>query len=177
MNRTALLLAIVASLSANTESCRANNLNAPPNHSFDHVEIPYAHDECSFQYSPVDFCDERHTSEIKNALTHAAINFNRHYILLKIPEWKPSENYGYSLVAIDTRTGFAYPVPIDYYSGQTGEKNPDTPRKPRLFFSKNSSKLCIDGSILVYRATTNGYFCFDFDGEKFTGFHTEYMHQ
>jgi hypothetical protein len=154
----------------------AKDLAVTPNHAFDQVRISYAHDECSFQFSPVDFCDDRHVIEIKKAIATKAANFNEHYILLSIDEWKPSAHYGDSLVAIDTLTGIVYPLPFDYYSGQVNMKNSQIMKNPRLSFSLKSNKICIDGSILVYRATTNGNFCFEFDGEKFTGYQTEYMH-
>ncbi|MDH6147998.1 MULTISPECIES: hypothetical protein [Paraburkholderia] len=153
----------------------AKDLAATPNHAFDQVKIAYAHDQCSFKFSPVDFCDDRHVFEIKKAIATEAANFNGHYILLSINEWKPSAHYGDSLVVIDTLTGIVYPLPFDYYSGQINMKNSHMLKKPNLNFSLKSNKICIDGSILVYRAMTNGNFCFEFDGEKFTGYQTEYM--
>ena len=153
----------------------AESLAVAKNHSFDGVKISYSHNECSFMYSPVDFCDERHTAEMKDALANRVANFNEHYILLKIKEWRPSEYYGDSVVAIDVQTGIAYPMPFDYYSGSINMRNSKAIKKPKLTFSANSNKVCIEGSILVYRATTNGRFCFDFDGDRFTGYHTEYM--
>ncbi len=176
MNRIFLALVLSFSLSAGILSSHANELATISNHRFDRVEIAYAHDECSFQYSPIDFCDERHVSEIKKAINQSTANFNGHYILLKIQEWKPSEYYGNSLVAIDTLTGIVYPLPLDYYTGEVNMKNARMVKKPKLKFSLKSSEVCIDGSILAYHATINGRFCFDFDGEKFTGSQTEYMH-
>ncbi|MEX3786354.1 hypothetical protein [Paraburkholderia sp. BR14374] len=126
-------------------------------------------------YSPVDFCDERHVSEIKDAIGKRTANFNGHYILLRIKEWSPSEYYGDSVVAIDTESGIAYPMPFDYYTGEVNMKDSKILKTPKLTFFAGSSKICIDGSILVYRATTNGHFCFDFDGHRFSGFHTAYM--
>jgi hypothetical protein len=145
------------------------------NHSFDHIEIGYAHDGCSFLYSPVNFCDDRHIDEIKQAISNRSVNFNGHYILLEIKEWRSSDNYGNSIVVIDSLTGIVYPVPFDYFSGRIDTRTSQIIRKPRLTFSGGSNRVCIDGSILVYRATTNGIFCFDFDGHKFIGYRTEYM--
>lgn len=177
MTRFLLALVLFIAFSAGTGSTHAKELSPIANHWFDSVDIAYAHDECSFQYSPIDFCDERHVSEINNAIAHSAANFNRHYILLKIQEWRPSEHYGESLVAIDTLTGIVYPLPFDYYSGRVNMKNSRIVKEPTLSFSVERSEVCIDGSILVYRAINNGHFCFNFDGKRFTGFKTEYVHQ
>jgi hypothetical protein len=147
---------------------------AVANHPFDHVEINYTHDGCSFQVSPIDFCDARHVKIIKSAISGKSANFNRHYILLSIEEWPPSPD-GRSLVAIDTLTGIVYPVPIDSYQGRMYDQG-NFSGKPNLSFSLKSNRLCIKGDILVYRGNTDGHFCFDFDGEKFTGYHTEYMY-
>jgi hypothetical protein len=126
-------------------------------------------------YSPIDFCDERHISAIENAIANQVANFNGYYILLKIKEWRPSEYYGDSLVIIDTQSGVVYPLPFDYYAAAINMRNTKSMGKPRLIFSLRSNKVCIDGSILVYRATTNGEFCFKFEGNKFSGYRTEYM--
>ncbi|WP_236674349.1 hypothetical protein [Paraburkholderia hospita] len=145
------------------------------NHSFDHIEIGYAHNGCSFLYSPVNFCEERHIAKIKQAISIRSVNFNGHYIILRIKEWKSSDIYGDSVVVIDALTGIVYPMPFDYFSGRIDMKNSQTIRKPRLTFYRGNNRVCIDGSILVYRATTNGIFCFDFDGHKFNGYRTEYI--
>jgi hypothetical protein len=151
---------------------------ATANHPFDYVEINYPSvgpsPGCSFQFSPMDFCDARHVKIIKSAISSKSANFNKHYILLSIEEWPPSPD-GRSLVAIDTLTGIVYPVPIDAYGGRMDDQGKIRSR-PKLFFSLKSNRLCIKGDILVYRANINGHFCFDFDGEKFTGYQTDYMH-
>jgi hypothetical protein len=156
--------------------CRAESSGIHSNRPFDHVEIAYLHAEtgCSYQYSPIDFCDERHISEINAAIEKMPANFNKHYILLSVEEWPPSPEFK-SLMAIDTRTGVVYPVPIDDYSGHVDNRGRVT-SKPKLTFSIESNRLCIQGAILVYRATTNGNFCFDFNGDRFSGYHTEYMY-
>jgi hypothetical protein len=176
MTRIFCTLVLLAVFSADIVSSHAKEPATISNHPFDRVEIAYAHNACSFQYSPIDFCDQRHVSQINDAIAHGAANFDGHYILLKIQEWNLSENYGYSLVAIDTFTGIVYPLPVDYYSGKVNMRNSSRIKNPKLNFSMKTNKICIDGSILVYRATSNGHFCFAFDGEKFTGFQTEYMY-
>lgn len=154
----------------------ARSLGETTNHPFDHVEIAYSHTyKCSFMYSPIDFCDARHVSEIKDAIATRVANFNGHYLLVKIKEWRPSEYYGDSVVIIDIETGVVYPMPFDYYAGAVNTGNTKARGKPRLIFSADNNKICIDGSILVYRATTNGKFCFKFEGNKFSGYQTEYM--
>ena len=175
MRNFALLLGLIAACGISATICHGNSSVATANHPFSHVQIAYSHNECSFLYSPVDFCDERHVSEIKNALGNQVANFDGHYILLKIKEWRPSEYYGNSIVAIDTESGVVYPMPFDYYTGEINMTDAKVTKRPGLTFSAGSKKVCIDGSILVYRATTNGHFCFYFDGHKFSGFHTEYM--
>jgi hypothetical protein len=156
--------------------CFAHLSKSTSNHSFDHVEMGYSHNECSFTYSPVSFCDERHISEIKNAIAEEVPNFDEHYIILKIKEWGDLDYYGYSVVVIDVRTGVVYPMPFDYFSDRVGAAGSVADKIKKLVFSTKNNKICINGAILVYRATTSGKFCFYFDGSKFTGYRTEYMY-
>lgn len=175
MNIIGKFIIAIAVFLVGVADCHAETLVVGPNHLFDRVDIKFSHADtgCSFQYSPFDFCDARHIAAIKYAISNKSANFNKRYILLSIEEWPPSPDFK-SLVAIDTLTGIVYPVPIDDYSGHMNNRGNLT-SKPKLSFSLQSNRLCIDGAILVYRATTNGHFCFDFDGEKFTGYQTGYM--
>jgi hypothetical protein len=169
------IIALTISFFMYSNNSDAKYLVTISNHELDHIEIGYAYGKCSFLYSPVNFCDDRHIDEIKQAISNRSVNFNGHYILLEIKEWRSSDNYGNSIVVIDSLTGIVYPVPFDYFSGRIDTRTSQIIRKPRLTFSGGSNRVCIDGSILVYRATTNGIFCFDFDGHKFIGYRTEYM--
>ncbi|WP_257813232.1 hypothetical protein [Burkholderia glumae] len=138
--------------------------------AFSKVEIDYPRDECSFKYSPVDFCDNKHIKEYNSALQTKSANFNSNYILLPIKE-RDDER---SLVAIDKRSGVVYPVPIDsYFDTPKGNGVPE--RRAKLKFSKQSNEVCIYGTILVYRANGTGKFCFQLEGNKFVGYHTTYM--
>ncbi|RQH10136.1 hypothetical protein D1Y85_01770 [Paraburkholderia dinghuensis] len=129
--------------------------------------------ECSFQYSPVDFCDEKHLSAINQAISGKSANFNGHFILLVYPEWE--QYHQQSVMAIDTKTGVVYPLPIDAFSGfMHGHSTAKDHGVIR--YSLSSSKVCISGAILVYRAFEEGNFCFEFSGDKFIGHHTEYMY-
>ncbi len=146
------------------------------NHLYAGVNIAYAKSdltECSFQYSPIDFCDKKHLSAINQAIAGRSANFNGHFILLVYPEW--SQHHQQSVMAIDTITGIVYPLPIDAFSGlmygRSIEKDRDV-----IKYSISSKKVCINGAILVYRAFKEGNFCFEFSGDKFTGHHTEYMY-
>jgi hypothetical protein len=135
-----------------------------------HVVIGYPHDECSFRFSPVDFCDQKHLEKYRAALDARSVNFDNHYVLLSMQEWGGGEK---SLVAIDKITGAVYPVPIDsFFSFADGKEKG---KKARLEFSKWNNEVCIYGSILVYRATETGRFCFRLEGERFVGYHTTYM--
>lgn len=53
-----------------SEGASAGNVDvAKKNHAFEKVQINYrTGDLCSFQYSPIYFCDDRHISEIKKAI-------------------------------------------------------------------------------------------------------------
>jgi hypothetical protein len=139
---------------------------------FREVKILYPRDECSFRYSPVDFCDNKHIEKYNWALKSMSANFNQTYILLPIKEWQDSDEQ--SLVAIDKNTGIVYPIPIDSFSPYPAYKSKKK-NIAALQFSKNSNQVCIDGEILVYRATQTGKFCFQLDGDKFVGYHTTYM--
>lgn len=140
--------------------------------SFNVVELNYSRVECSFKYSPINFCDQKHIEKYNAALRDSPVNFNRHYTLLAIKEWRDSDEK--SLVAIDQNTGTVYPVPIDSFS-PSFDSTRRAERHAKLDFSENSDRVCINGSILVYRATQTGKFCFRFDGTKFFGYHTAYM--
>lgn len=152
------------------------NTDSKKNHVYTDVKIAYATSDltkCSFQYSPVDFCDDKHVSAYNDALKTQASNFNDHYIILAYPEFK---NYHQrSIVAIDTKTGVVYPLPIDAFSGfMHGRRTAKDEGK--ISYSINSNKVCVSGAILVYRSFEEGNFCFEFVGEKFVGHHTEYMY-
>ncbi|RQP34129.1 hypothetical protein [Burkholderia ubonensis] len=151
-------------------------IDAIKNHAYAEVKIAYATSDltkCSFQYSPVDFCDDKHVAAYNDTLKTQASNFNEHYILLVYPEFK---NYHQrSVVAIDTQTGVVYPLPIDAFSGfMRGRRTAKDEGK--ISYSINSDKVCISGAILVYRSFEEGNFCFEFVGDKFVGHHTEYMY-
>ncbi|NIF87781.1 hypothetical protein [Burkholderia sp. Cy-637] len=146
------------------------------NHPYTLVKISYATSEltnCSFQYSPINFCDAKHVEAYRDALKNNPPNFNDHYILLTYPEFK---NYHQrTAVAIDTQTGVVYPLPIDAFSGYMhGRRTAKDDGK--ITYSLDGNKVCISGAILVYRAFEEGNFCFDFVGDKFIGHHTEYMY-
>lgn len=163
---------LVCMFFCNLLMAHADAAPAARNHPYSSVHIAYASDECSFQFSPVDFCDERHLAEIKNAINVSKPNFNGKFILLSLPE--RSQYLQRSLVAIDTTSGVVYPVPIDAYSGVTNEDG--FPRRlGRLKFDLHSSKVCIYGAIVAYHMIEDGKFCFVFDGDRFVGHHTPYM--
>ncbi|WP_175696821.1 hypothetical protein [Burkholderia ambifaria] len=146
------------------------------NHPYTEVKISYATSDltkCSFQYSPVDFCDDKHVATYNDTLKTQAPNFNEHYILLAYPEFK---NYHQrSVVAIDTQTGIVYPLPIDAFSGFMHGR-PAAKDEGKISYSIKSNKVCISGAMLVYRSFEEGNFCFEFVGDKFVGHHTEYMY-
>lgn len=145
------------------------------NHPYVGVKIAYLKStltDCSYQFSPVDFCDKKHLKAINSAIANLKPNFNQHYILITHPEWE--KDHQKSVLAIDSTTGVVYPLPIDAYSGilHNGSARGDG----RIDFSLNSNKVCIAGAILVYRAFEQGNFCFNFEGDRFVGHHTEYMY-
>ena len=141
-------------------------------HEFSKVEINYrSGDLCSFQYSPVYFCDERHISEIKKAIEVGRPNFNEHYILISILERK--RYFEHSLVAIDSETGVAYPFPFDSYSGYMDSKG-NAHDYGRVAFNRDDNQVCVYGTIVAYRATDSGKLCWRFEDGKFVGHRTPY---
>ncbi len=127
---------------------------------------------CSFMYSPINFCDETHKIEVKNAISNLPKNFNKEYILLTIDEW-PEYNQK-SIVVINPDTRIYYPLPIDAYSGTPTKEDSDG-KNGKLEYSFATNKICITGDILVYRSISSGEFCFYFDNGKFNGHQTAYM--
>jgi hypothetical protein len=142
------------------------------NHPFSKVDMVYESQGCSFPYSPVDFCNEKHLAAYKEAINTRKADFAGHYVLLSVSEWP--RYYQRSVVAIDVNTGVVYPLPIDAYSGVTDSKG-NIHKDGILEYKATESRLCIKGGILVYRAIDEGTFCFKFEGNQFTGHHTEYM--
>ncbi|WP_217104086.1 hypothetical protein [Burkholderia multivorans] len=146
------------------------------NHAYTEVKISYATSEltkCSFQYSSIDFCDEKHVAAYNEVLGGKSANFNGHYIILAYHEFK--EYHQRSVVAIDTNSGVVYPLPIDAFSGFMRGRSV-AKDEGKISYSLKSNKVCISGAILVYRAFEEGDFCFEFVGDKFVGHHTEYMY-
>lgn len=164
-----MVLAMIFSL-----TCSAKDIASSErlNHSYLKIKISQTDSECSFQGSPVDYCDDRHIAAINEAILNQPPNLNKHYVLLPIPERK--NYYQNSLVAIDSNTGIVYPLPIDFYSGYAGKKG-GADGFGKLTYGLDSNKVCIEGSIFVYRAEEDGTFCFNLQGDRFTGHHTTYM--
>lgn len=158
--------------------CNAKNASMKDGgHPFSKVVIAYAtyadvaNYGCRFQYSPVDFCDKKHRAAIDHAINTKKPNFNSHFILLEISE--SDDGMHHSLVAIDTYTGDVYPLPFDSYSGLLDEHG-NYKDSGRVIFDMNSPKICIDGSLVAYRATDIGEMCFTFDMDRFVGYRTAY---
>jgi hypothetical protein len=146
------------------------------NHSYAEVRIGYAKSDlsdCSFQYSPVDFCDTHHIAAYNQVLRTRKPDFNKTFILLAYSERR--EYHQRSIVAIDSKTGTVYPLPIDAFSGFMHGRS-DAKDDGRLDYSLDHNKICVSGAILVYRAFEQGHFCFELEGDKFVGHHTEYMY-
>ena len=124
---------------------------------------------CSFKVSPVNYCDQRHILLYKDALLNGSVNFNQKFILLPILEY-PQYNQ-YSLVVINSENGTVYPLPIDWYESEMNGKE-------ALKFNLDTNRVCINGSGWHYKQEDKGKdLCFQFDGERFTGYQTNYMHE
>lgn len=136
------------------------------------VVMSYPHSGCSYEYSPVDFCDAQHRAQIDQAILTQVPNFNRHYILAQLDERK--EYFQRSIVLIDSRDGTVYPLPIDAFSGPLVGKD-GARTYGTVETSAASDTFCVSGALLVYRAFEEGRFCFGFDGVRFTGHTTQYM--
>lgn len=126
-------------------------------------------DGCSFSYSPIDFCDERHGLLIRKMIREQKPNFFNGLFLISIPERVEYDQK--SLVVVNKEAGEVYPLPIDSYSEAKGGNSPGK----GLLFNDHDNKICIVGDILVYRVIKSGRFCFFFDGKGFSGYRTEYM--
>ncbi|WP_312739014.1 hypothetical protein [Stenotrophomonas sp.] len=136
------------------------------------VVMSYPHSGCSYQYSPVDFCDAAHRAQINEAIRTQAPNFNTHYILAQLDERK--EYFQRSIVLIDSRDGTVYPLPIDAFSGPLVDKE-GAREYGKVETSREADTFCVSSALLVYRAFEEGRFCFGFDGVRFTGHTTQYM--
>lgn len=135
------------------------------------VQFEYPHSRCAYPYSPTDFCDAVHINAYRDALENKPENFANGLILLEIPT-RP-EYHQKSLVVIEPDTGVVWPFPFDAYSGPIDEAG-NSIGDGTLEYSANSSTVCIEGALLVYRALETGRFCFTFNGGRFEGHVTEY---
>ena len=145
---------------------------APGNAPYAGVVMSYPHSGCSYQYSPVDFCDAAHRAQINEAIRTQVPNFNKHYILAQLDERK--EYFQRSIVLIDSRDGTVYPLPIDAFSGPLVDKE-GAREYGKVETSREADTFCVSSALLVYRAFEEGRFCFGFDGVRFTGHTTQYM--
>jgi hypothetical protein len=175
MIKYTLILIFLGLISSGGYAQASKNAAHTVNHPYAKVEIGYLSDGCSFQFSPLDFCDERHLASIKKAIRDLKPNFNQHYILLSIPEWE-KKFHQQSLVAIDVLSGIVYPLPIDGYSGSINKKG-EANEYGKLISSLNSSKICIEGVIYGYKTQESGKFYFTFLRNKFVGHQTTYMYE
>ena len=146
--------------------------NPSNNHPFARVDMVYKSNGCSFPYSPVNYCDEKHVREFKDVLASTLSNFNGHYIVVTPSEWPAYHQK--SVVALDVLTGVAIPLPIDAYSGPI-DANGKVAGEGGIEYRRDSDTMCIKGTILVYRELQEGEFCFTLKENKFIGHHTEYM--
>lgn len=134
------------------------------------VNIGYkSQDGCSFMYSPIDFCDDRHMEAIRGALKDRAPNFANKFILITISE--RDEYNQVSVVAVDSVTAEVYPLPIDSISGVKGK----TGKNGDINFKLNENKICIYGDVLIYKSIKERELCFVLEGGRFVGSHTAYM--
>jgi hypothetical protein len=141
------------------------------NHPFAKIVIPDPGQSCSYEFSPINFCDEKHMGAIEGAISDKKPNFNGTYILLTIIE--SAKDHEQSLVIIDVRTGVVYPAPMDFFSGKPKEDG-SVGDFGKIDYGADSDQICIDGSIVAYRAEQDGKFCFHFRDGKFTGLDTAY---
>ncbi|WP_147675815.1 hypothetical protein [Xanthomonas massiliensis] len=163
----------IRSTSESSEALKSDTKSEPEKISPE-VIISYAHDGCSFQYSPIDFCDEHHMNIYREAISRHKINFSNRYILLSIMEREVYHQR--SLVILDPSTGAVYPFPFDSYSGPM-KKDGRIASDGNLKFDLQANEVCIDGSLKVQREIKNGSFCFTFDSGEFGGHKTQYMYK
>ncbi|SIN83125.1 hypothetical protein [Paraburkholderia phenazinium] len=172
MKKYLLILLVLSDLHFNL-GVAAESAGSGKNHPFERVELGYpGGEECSFEYSPIHFCDDVHLEYINLAIQKYAVNFNGHYILLPIPERK--EYFEHSLVAIDVVTGIVYPLPFDSYSGVVDKKG-NAHNYGKLSFDLKSNKICVNGTVVAYKQEDSGNMCWTFEKNKFVGHSTPYM--
>lgn len=135
------------------------------------VQFAYPNSRCAYPYSPTNFCDAVHTAAYAHALESKPVNFAERLILLDIST-RP-EYHQKSLVVLEPETGVVWPFPFDAYSGEIDAHGNPT-GEGSLEFSINSSTVCIEGALLVFRALESGRFCFTFNNGTFDGHNTQY---
>ncbi|MGY0651022.1 hypothetical protein ACW7GZ_03995 [Luteimonas sp. A537] len=138
------------------------------------VKFAYPYSRCAYPYSPTNFCDVVHINAYTQALQGQTANFASDRILLNVST-RP-EYHQKSLVVIEPDTGAVWPFPFDAYAGSL-DVHGNPVGEGALDFSIDSSTVCIEGSLLVYRVIEAGRFCFTFDGGRFEGHTTQYMQE
>lgn len=94
---------------------------------------------CESDYFNGSFCAHKNISLYKNALNTQKANFNQKYILLNTGNSDSLE-----LIALDTKTGVAYPLHYQFTGWENNEGK--VLKRPTFQFSLNTPKVCLSGS-------------------------------
>ena len=71
------------------------------------------------------------------------------------------------MVAIDSITHIAYPLPFDFFGGSVDEKGFNI-GAPSVGYNLTENKICIDGAVYSYRnVKENAISCYVFNGSGF----------
>ena len=144
-------------LNISSASCKEREVVETHKNLYSQKVIP-----CYLDYG-IDFCDVRHLAAIKKAIKTKKPVFYKKFIILFIKEFKS----GLSMVAIDSVTHTAYPLPFDYFGGSVDEKGFEI-GAPSVGYNLNENKICIDGTVYSYRnVKENAISCYVFNGSGF----------
>jgi len=112
------------------------------NHDFSGVTT------CQDDFSEVNFCDERHVRDVREALAGRSADFNRKYLVVKFAEG-PART---SFAAVGTRDGMVYPLPFDSF-GPFVDVFGAPVRSPqaKVEYRVDSDVICFTGSTYDYR--------------------------
>lgn len=140
-----------------TAVCLSSPMIYAEHHPFKKVET------CQYDYNDIHFCSQKNISKYKKALQNQKVNFAQKYILLNIG----THDYR-TYTAIDTQTGWVYPLNFDIVGFKDDKGNIMRPAK--IEFNPESLDLCIKGSIESYRNSyDNVSVCFAVIHDAITG--------
>ncbi|HEY8094598.1 MAG TPA: hypothetical protein VIE65_00695 [Methylobacter sp.] len=159
----ALLCAISSCFAADKTPNPASQKPVVKNHEFDRVLTAEGDLEvvdgalhaksCYLEDSVVDLCTPKHINAIKQAIKTRRPDFFKKYIIVHIPETHYGKDAA-SVLAVDSTTGIAYPLPFDFFVGSDIGTEAAMTVKSNLSYTISNNTICVRGTTHAGMAET-----------------------